>query len=1497
MSAMMLQQKEIARLEALSRYAVLDTLPEKALDELTALAGQICGTPVAMIAFVDEHREWLKSSVGMESIETPREVAWSVHALRGPELLIVPNAEEDSRFSQNPMVAGEPGVRFFAAAPLLSKDGHALGALCVMDRVPRALTPKQEQALRVLADQVMTHLELQRKTRELAARERSLRASEGKLRAVFEAAPDCVKLLAPDGTLLGINAAGLRLIEADRCEGQNMLAIVVPEDRAAVRAAMEAVADGEKRGMQLRIAGMRSGTLRWIETSMGPFRDEMSGQDLLVGVSHDITARKIAEEKFQRLNRLYAVASEINQAIVRLRDPQELYERACRIAVEQGGMIMAWVGLVDGEMLKPVARWGRHEGYLDVLRLTVKAGEPEGNGPAGTAFRSGRPAYCNDIAAASTFFFREEAGQRGYRSCAVFPLQQEGHSVGVLAVYVGETGYFDTEELHLLSALAENLSFAVEAHERERQRRQAESALSSSEERFRQLAENINEVFWIRDLSTGQVLYVSPAYAEIWGHPCESLYQANYSWMDSVHPEDRQRVRTVPLPTRIGDSYDVSYRIVRPDGTERWIRARAFPVQSATGEIYRLAGVAEDITQHQRTKEALEQSQERLAAATDAGRIGIWEADLATGRTVWSKVHEELWGLAPGEFQGDLDEFHRRVHPDDRAMFGAALDEAVGGRREFHLEYRIVRPDGSVHWIEGRAAARLDAANRPVRISGVAVDITARKRAEEESRDLAQRLVSTLESLNEGFYTLDPDWRVTYVNAEAERMAGRSRAELLGKNIWTEFPEIVGTITQREFERAMRERVAVHFEMHSPPLGVRFENRAYPAAHGLAVYTRDITHEHQSRDALRISEERFRLLSKATNDAIWDWDLVSGAHWWNEGLHALFGYYPANVAPTSGWWEERVHPDDRARAVQNINQVIDGGHPAWSDEYRFLCEDGSYAHVLDRGYVIRDSTGIPVRMIGCMTDLTERMRSKERIAQQAALLDKARDAILVRDLDHRITFWNKSAERLYGWKADEVLGRSVRELLYEDPTPFDEAMDKVAKHGEWGGDLIQVSKDGRKLTIECRWTLVRDESGEPRSVLAIDTDVTERKKLEQQFFRAQRMESIGTLAGGIAHDLNNALSPIILSLDLLRMRFTDPGSAELLAMIAESADRGAEMVRQVLSFARGVEGLRVEVVVPGLIRGIAKIVNDTFLKHIQVRTIVPADVWTLLGDPTQLHQVLLNLCVNGRDAMPKGGMLTISAENLAINTESAKIHIDARPGPHVLLRVQDTGTGMAPEILEQIFDPFFTTKEVGRGTGLGLSTSLALVKSHGGFICVASELGKGTTFEIYLPAQLARSPAPSPAAEAEMPRGHGELILVIDDEPIVREVTRQTLEAFGYRVIVACDGVEGITTFTRQEAAVSVVLTDITMPGLDGTATIHALRKINPAVPIVAVSGLSGKSHVAKINSVGVDQFLAKPYTTEALLQVLKALLGGRSAARTEVSGAKSEVPERPAGE
>ena len=634
----------------------------------------------------------------------------------------------------------------------------------------------------------------------------------------------------------------------------------------------------------------------------------------------------------------------------------------------------------------------------------------------------------------------------------------------------------------------------------------------------------------------------------------------------------------------------------------------------------------------------------------------------------------------------------------------------------------------------------------------------------------------------------------------------------------------------------------------------------------------DITELRRAEEALRESGERFRLLTKATKDVIWDWNLITNEIWWNEGFEILFGYERDEVEKTFESWAARIHPEDAERLRVDMDRTILAGSDNWSGEYRFLRKDGSYAHVLDRSYIIRNKNGQAVRMVGAMTDLTRRKQAEDRMAEQAALLDIAHEAILVKDLEGRIIYWNKGAERVYGWTASEVLGRKITDVLSKDVSKYHQALAALLKNGEWQGEMEKHTRDGRVLTVEVRYTLVRDEDGKPKSIFAIHTDITERKKLEAQLLRVQRMESIGTLASGIAHDLNNVLSPILMAIELLSEKVQDESARDLLATLKTSSLHGADLIKQVLSFARGVEGQHITLNPIHLLRDIEKMIHDTFPKNIDFRFTSSRHSWLVTGDATQLDQVFMNLCLNARDAMPGGGTLTVITENIMLDELYAGTNPESQPGPYVMVTVADTGTGIPREIQDKIFEPFFTTKEMGKGTGLGLSTTIGIVRSHKGFINLYSEPGKGTTFKIYLPANTTSKENKTDALPpVQLLHGKGERVLFADDDAGIRTIARGTLERYGYRVLLATNGEEAVSLYRLYRDKIAVVITDMAMPVMDGPSAIVALQTINPQVKIIGSSGLQLDNET--LIEAHLDHFLPKPYTAGALLKVLAQVL------------------------
>ena len=512
-----------------------------------------------------------------------------------------------------------------------------------------------------------------------------------------------------------------------------------------------------------------------------------------------------------------------------------------------------------------------------------------------------------------------------------------------------------------------------------------------------------------------------------------------------------------------------------------------------------------------------------------------------------------------------------------------------------------------------------------------------------------------------------------------------------------------------------------------------------------------------------------------------------------------------------------------------------------------------------------------------MQDITDRKISEEKNKEQAHLLDIAQDAIFVRDMNDNILYWNNGAERIYGWTREEAIAKNSTELLKTDPIISNSALSEVKEKGSWFGELKQVTKDNKIVIVESRWSLVRNAHGEPKSILTINTDITDKKNMEQQFLRAQRLESVGTLASGLLHDLNNILTPIILAVPFLKDKLIDDTSKDVLRTLETSARRGEGVIRQLMSFVRGIQGERMLINLKHLIWELLNFISETFPPMIKVKKYCPKGIWPIIGDATQLYQMLLNLAINARDAMPNGGTLTIEIQNVVLTEKDVAIHIDSSPGSYVLVNVKDTGIGIPPEIIHRIFDPFFTTKEPGKGTGLGLSSVMTIVKSHGGFIDVQSEVGKGSEFKVYLPAAKDQNESQS-IKEYKFPQGRGETILIVDDEKNLLELLQTTLESRNFKVLTAIDGNEAISIYEKNKNKIEVVLLDMLMPNLDGVSTVTQLKKINPDVKIIGMSGSLLENMTDEMNKLLEKiPFLQKPFESDDVVLLINDVISGKT--------------------
>jgi PAS domain S-box-containing protein len=567
-----------------------------------------------------------------------------------------------------------------------------------------------------------------------------------------------------------------------------------------------------------------------------------------------------------------------------------------------------------------------------------------------------------------------------------------------------------------------------------------------------------------------------------------------------------------------------------------------------------------------------------------------------------------------------------------------------------------------------------------------------------------------------------------------------------------------------------------------------------------------------------------------------------------------------------------MHPADRERFRDFLSEVIQQSG-ATAIEYRLLLPGEVVRHIEARASVPghREDEAPTILLAG--RDVTDRKEAEDLLHEQASLLDKARDAICVIDLHFVVTHWNASAERIFKRSADDALGRNFRDLLFAKQSGrCDTAFALTLAEGEWRGEFRLSDPEGRDLVVDSSWSLINDARGQTKSILCILTDVTGRRMLELELQRSQRIESLGMLAGGIAHDLNNILSPILMGVGLLRPIDSGAECQMILDTVQTSATHGCELVQQILLFARGGEGQRTTVQMGQFLGGLKGFLKTALRRAIELRIEHDDGIWDISADATQLKQVLMNLCVNARDAMPQGGSIRITACNvrIALGTQRG-FHGEIPAGPYVRVNVADTGSGIPPEVLEKIFDPFFTTKELGKGTGLGLSTIAGIVQTHGGAIQVQSATGSGTVFSIYLPAILAPAPPPPQAAAEVLPKGRGEGILIIDDDDGILLVSEKILTMQGYNVLKASDGESGLEQFHRQRDQIQVVICDQVMPGLNGSAVLAQIHKEAPQVKLIKMSGFF--EDTSKTPATAYFTALRKPIQSAILLRTVRQVI------------------------
>jgi two-component system, cell cycle sensor histidine kinase and response regulator CckA len=748
-------------------------------------------------------------------------------------------------------------------------------------------------------------------------------------------------------------------------------------------------------------------------------------------------------------------------------------------------------------------------------------------------------------------------------------------------------------------------------------------------------------------------------------------------------------------------------------------------------------------------------------------------------------------------------------------------------------------------------------------------------RAEQEARRAArasERTEHILASITDAFTVLDHSWTITYMNERAATMAGGQSADYQGRNYWEALPALLGSPFEDAFRRAMAGEYASRVTAYYPPRDLWIEATAYPSQEGLTIVAQDVTSRIQASEATA----RLAAIVTSSADAIVGKQLDGTITSWNEAAEEIFGYTAAEMIGSSVY---RLIPPELHEHESEILRRIARGEPVEFSEVERIRKDGERIHIALTVSPIRNSSGAVIGAASVKRDVTEQKRTQlaleaesTRSRELAQALDVAQ--ALVWDVDGRITYWSSGAARLYGYTSSEAVGRISHELLQSEfPMPLEEIRSTLQAGGRWQGELVHVAKDGRRIHVAAQWILQRRRRQEPATVIEVTTDVTAQRLIEERARQTERMEVVGQLAGGVAHEANNQMTVVLGAASFLLGRTDLPETARKdLEYIREAAERTAAITAQLLAFSRRqvvqTKVFELDEVIQGLEGVLRRAVGERSTLTLQLRAGSRVN-----ADPGQLSQVLLNLVLNSRDAMPLGGQLTIESWVTELTEAYAdqRPGIAIRPGPYAVVAVSDSGHGMGPETLAHLFEPFYTTKPVGKGTGLGLATVYGIVKQSNGYVWAYSELGLGTTFKVYLPLD-ASSVAPSGVVEAPS-RAEGERVLLVEDEPAVRAMTSRALQEFGYGVVEASGGHQALAVLERPGAAIDLLITDVILAGMDGPELARRAAELCPGLPVLFISGYTDDEIVRRGLLQEGQPFLQKPFTPDALAAQLTALL------------------------
>jgi PAS domain S-box-containing protein len=1026
-------------------------------------------------------------------------------------------------------------------------------------------------------------------------------------------------------------------------------------------------------------------------------------------------------------------------------------------------------------------------------------------------------------------------------------------------------------------------------------KRKAEATDRTTEALIRQGLPAARLGSWDNDLRQNRLTW-SPHVHEIFGRKPKDMPTNFDDMLLCVHPEDRPLVAQMGKrlrETRGPVSWEV--RIIWPDTSIHWHACRAESVPGEDGSATRVTGIAMDITERKQMEEELRQNQRLLRAGFTAAGMGAWEWDQRSGQVTWSGQVESLFDIPAGSFVGTFEAFIQLIHPDDQAMMMAAVTRAMEEGGAFQVEHRIRTSDGRVRWLAGRGDVVRGKDGISTGMAGVVMDITSRRLAEQELRDSEERYRTVINAMSEGVVVHQADGRIIDSNQSAQLILGLTAAQMVGRDNfdprWRTVRPDGSPFPPEEHPSALAQRTGkpqhdVVMGVHRPDDSLRWLSvNADPmfvlgggSPIGTVATITDISQRLQHERALRDSEERLRSLAENNPHTIAMVDRTGTILYLNRALPGaeIRQILGANV---------RDYLDDSSLTgyLSRLEQIFTEGR-AGEVESRIRAPDGHVMWLLNAMGPLRSGGRIIAAVVTSM-DITDRRRDQEErqrlLMEREQMFDRMPIGCILWTADRKISYVNPAAEQIFGHKAAGMIGQGPELLTYEDSLPEVLTYFERVEQGDMGLVAEMTNRNAADKDIICEWhpTPLFGADGKLTGIITMVMDISERSSLEEQLRQSQKMEAVGRLAGGIAHDFNNLLTAIMGYGELLESRIVsaDPSSGHI-KQIKKAAKRAAALTYQLLAFSRKQVLQSQLLVLDDVITDLAPMLRRLIGEHITLNTDLQSTPWQVLADVSQIEQVVMNLVVNSRDAMPRGGSLTISTRNRSLDADMVRAYAEVQPGDYVMMVVSDNGEGMEPDIRKRIFEPFFTTKSEGKGTGLGLAVVFGVVRQSGGFIFVDSVPGKGSRFDVLLPrADKAPEPFRHRDSTAQLAIRGTETILLVEDDEGVRSLLKDTLECSGYTVIAASFGEEAIELSATHPTAIDLLLTDVVMPGLGGREVAEKIQQQRPAIKVLFMSGYTDDLVLAHGVAQGNAAFIEKPFAAPKLLGRIRKVLSGQS--------------------